>query len=148
VWSLSADHNKLGDLIVRIADLAPEICINNKIKCKLDIEEGAKNIQIEEQYRKNIYLIFKESMHNIIKHSQAKTINIGIYYNNNIFKLQIRDDGCGCDLNHIKSTGKGGNGLNNMRFRASEIGANLIIESSLSRGTSITLTKEITQMCH
>jgi signal transduction histidine kinase len=54
--------------------------------------------------------------------------------------MQIRDDGKGFDTNSEQA----GNGLQNMKRRADEIGGSLVIESGTGKGTKIELTVKIT----
>ena len=52
--------------------------------------------------------------------------------------MNIRDNGKGFDMNDLPS-GNGGNGLQNMRNRAREIGGHLAIESKPGEGTVVDL---------
>lgn len=81
-----------------------------------------------------LFRIFQEALNNVIKHAQAKTIEVRLAYNNGLI-LQIRDNGQGFDL----KDGSTGIGLHNIRNRAALIGAQLNMESSAA-GTILELT--------
>ena len=78
------------------------------------------------EVRQNLYYIFKEAIHNIARHSDATTVEIGIHNSDSVFHMLISDDGCGFD----PETVKGGNGIRNMRMRAQRIGASLEMSTS------------------
>lgn len=86
--------------------------------------------------RKNLYLIFKEATNNMVKYSQANKASFSVKSGKNELTLLIRDNGKGFDTARQTI----GNGLKNMKKRAEEIRANLLIESHLDSGTTIQLT--------
>ena len=89
--------------------------------------------------RKNIFLIFKESINNIIKHSGATAISIALNKINNQIVLIIADNGKGFDTTALSNR----NGLKNMVRRANEIKGNIKINSQSENGTTIKLLVNI-----
>jgi signal transduction histidine kinase len=85
--------------------------------------------------RKNIYLFYKETVNNVIKHSGAKNIYILLQSLKNGMTLRIRDDGKGFD----SATANAGNGLKNMKRRADLLKGTFDIISDNKTGTSIQL---------
>jgi signal transduction histidine kinase len=92
------------------------------------------------EVRRNVLPIFKEALHNIIKHAQAQSVTIEIALTDHRLALTIRDDGVGMD----PSAAPGGHGLRNMQRRAAEIGGRLTIESKPGAGTTIRLEVPLT----
>jgi nitrate/nitrite-specific signal transduction histidine kinase len=86
--------------------------------------------------RKNVYLLFKEAMNNMEKYSNASQASFHITLENRNVKMVIHDNGLGFDI----ETAKMGNGIKNMKRRASEIGAQFLIESAEGKGTTIELS--------
>lgn len=82
----------------------------------------------------HLYRIAQEAMQNALKHSGAKTVTLSLTRRADIIKLSVVDDGNGIDEN---GTRNGGQGLFNMRARASHIGGKLEIRSSKEKGTAI-----------
>lgn len=80
-----------------------------------------------------LYRLTQEALHNIHKHSEATQIDIACSYNDNLFRLTIRDNGAGFAPEQISS----GMGLNTMRERAAAIGAAFSIKSAAGEGTEI-----------
>ena len=86
--------------------------------------------------RKNAYLIFKESINNIVKHAQANKTNVKIWSDRNQVFLRIEDNGIGFDTNETFE----GNGLQNFEQRAEECDMKIKIDSEIGKGTSILLS--------
>jgi two-component system sensor histidine kinase DesK len=81
--------------------------------------------EVTSQKRRNIFLVVKEALHNIIKHSQAKNVFLSIKELHGQMLIEIKDDGIGFDVTQIEK----GNGLNSMQKRMESIGGFLAIES-------------------
>jgi signal transduction histidine kinase len=140
VWLTNPSSDSLKDLIAKMQEVAENIL--GKFNMHFDYPNDITEINLLPETKRNIFFIYKETLNNIVKHSEAKSvwIKFGIE-NKNIF-LSIKDDGKGFNT----SAGYGGNGLKNIRSRAKEINANLKFESSQGYGTLLELTANITQM--
>jgi signal transduction histidine kinase len=95
------------------------------------------------QNRKNLFLILKEAINNSVKHSDCKHLTVSIIQQHDIAELIVKDDGVGFDM---ESTTQGdyeasvGNGLNNIRSRATELKADIEFKSERGKGTFLRLT--------
>jgi two-component system, NarL family, sensor histidine kinase UhpB len=85
--------------------------------------------------RKNLFLIFKETVNNAAKYSQASKIEINLLRQNHSLVMSIKDNGQGFDEQTIKA----GNGLRNLRERAKEINGTLELRSAIGKGTEVVL---------
>ena len=95
------------------------------------------------EHRKNFYLVFKESVNNVIKYSCATELDVKINTADSHLLLSVKDNGKGFDPPAISGKSKeslGGNGLRNMQLRASEMKGNLHIETARGKGTSVLLS--------
>jgi PAS domain S-box-containing protein len=81
-----------------------------------------------------LYRITQEALNNINKHAQAKHVEVRVNGNTDRTTLEIHDDGSGFDMTEVTGTSLG---LNVMRERADEIGAELHIQSERGKGTHI-----------
>lgn len=87
--------------------------------------------------KRQLLLIFKEILNNIIKHAQAKQVWIRLEeLPNKTYHFEIKDDGKGFDS---VQAGKTSNGLRGMMQRAESISASLSLNSSPGSGTCIQL---------
>ena len=83
-----------------------------------------------------LYRLLQESISNIVKHSQANTIDIDLSYVNNILNLAVSDNGIGFDVTEMMENGNG-LGLLNMKRRTNLLGGNVVIQSKPGSGTHI-----------
>ena len=75
--------------------------------------------------KENIYLIFKESVNNIAKHSNADRVDITFAYDGKDFRLKIVDNGSSSNGKR-----KSGQGLRNIQLRSERIDADVDIKNS------------------
>ena len=87
--------------------------------------------------RLHILRIIQESLSNIRKHAEAKSISIVFSQNPNYLIITITDDGKGFDQENVDKEGHFG--LKIMKERADEAGGKLIIQSIAGKGTEIQL---------
>ena len=85
--------------------------------------------------RDEIYKIAAEALRNAFHHSQAKQVEVELRYDNEQFRLRVRDDGKGMDAGVLSSHGiEGHYGLRGMRERATLIGGKLAVWSEVDAG--------------
>ncbi|WP_138430142.1 ligand-binding sensor domain-containing protein [Fodinibius saliphilus] len=121
VWSIDARNDTMGDLTDRMQDYV------NNVLSKLNVHyhfDGDMQAKLEVSHKENLYLIFKEAINNIAKHSNADTVSISLAMEDQGFMLSVKDNGTS-STNDRKS----GQGLRNMEMRANRIDADIIFES-------------------
>ncbi len=136
IWAIQTKNDDFQQFIDKIRGFATQILAAKNISLVFD-NQGVndKNLLSIEQ-RKNAYLIFKESINNIVKHSNATKANVKIWSENGQIFIQINDNGCGFDTNGVFE----GNGLQNFEKRAEESEMKINIDSEIGKGTSILLS--------
>jgi signal transduction histidine kinase len=91
--------------------------------------------------RDEIYRIAGEALRNAFRHAHARHIEVEIRYDNQQFRLRVRDDGKGMDSRVLSGQGPGGHyGLSGMRERAKLIGGKLVVWSEVDSGTEVDLS--------
>lgn len=103
------------------------------IETKLDIEGTV--CRLEPQKELILFRIVQEALHNVIKHSNARQVNVDAFYSNQYLYLKISDDGHGFNISEETA----GSGLRNMQSRAKLIGAEWKISSN-GHGTLINIS--------
>jgi signal transduction histidine kinase len=97
---------------------------------------------ITAEVRHNVFLAFKEALHNVVKHAGATEVSIVLKTDDHGFTLAVRDDGRGFDARAAgsdsppQSSGRG-NGLKNIRQRLQKIAGCSEIHSTAGAGTEI-----------
>ena len=118
VWSIDARNDTAGDLTDRMQDYANNILCKKNIEIAYNFSELDMDKKLPVQVKENIYLIFKEAVNNIYKHSNADKVDVRFKFDNNSIRLEVYDNGT-ASSNHRKS----GHGLRNIDMRADRIGA-------------------------
>lgn len=136
IWSIDSRNDSLKDLISRIQNFSFNLFNDSSIEINYDIHLENPQKKIRPHIRQNLYLIIKEALNNIFKHSGASSAAVKIRETSNKIEIAIHDDGRGLDTDRTYP----GNGLRNMRMRAERINAD--IEFISSNGLKIKLTVE------
>lgn len=120
VWSIDSRRDTLGNLVERMHELAEELLLPSGIAYHMNAEELNFQKKINFNYRRNLFLIYKEAIINIIKHSDATQVEVDFTYMKGTWYFQIKDNG------HVKLKKKvTGLGLANMKMRAQSINADV-----------------------
>lgn len=116
-----------------------------KINLELSIEAIGQFFSIEEQ--RHLYRLMQESLNNVIKHAEAKSIHIVAKQVRNDVVLAIHDDGVGFDTAAVaRDTGTSrGMGLQAMDERVKILKGLMEIHSKPGKGTSLIFTIAITR---
>ncbi|OCX50521.1 hypothetical protein BEL04_22350 [Mucilaginibacter sp. PPCGB 2223] len=131
--SLSFDHISSNGFIETIK---AEIQRINKSKLiSIIFKQDGDYYSLGEQRELVLFRIMQESVNNALKHSGAKHLTVSLQYSAELFTLTVIDDGSGFD--HKEAMGKNGSGLKNIKNRASLIGAEYKINSTVGRGSEI-----------
>lgn len=153
VWTVTPHRDTLGDLLARLRIYISDTCDIHHYDHEVTIESIDKDRIVPDTARRNIYLIFKEAMTNIVKHAKATSVRFSVSTSDEWLEISLTDNGCGLatqqsGMSDAERDFRHGHGLRNMRRRAEEIGAELVIDSQPGRGTRITLRTKMTQMRH
>lgn len=139
IWSMSSSNDSLGNMIAYIRIYALEYFENTGINCKINIPEKLPNIEVIGEIRRNVFLVIKEALNNILKHAKATEVSITLTRVEDGLILYIHDNGLGIDMNALRQFG---NGLKNMKKRMQDIGVEFTIENK--NGTLITMHRKVT----
>jgi two-component system sensor histidine kinase UhpB len=134
VWSINPDNDSMSRVIVKMREFASEILDPQNIEYRFS-QNVPDGLVIDTDRRKNLFLIFKESVNNAAKYSNASKIEIDLHQHEQTMVMRVNDNGHGFDEQTIRP----GNGLRNLRERAREISGTLTIESKVGAGTAIEL---------
>jgi signal transduction histidine kinase len=140
VWAINPQNDTMEQLLFRMKEFAAEILEPLGINYSFEEHGGLSSIKLDIRKRKDLYLIFKEALNNAAKYSRCKNLRISLREKHQSLHMEISDDGKGFVEHQVKN----GNGLTNMRERAASMGAQILIDSTIARGTQINLDMAIT----
>lgn len=138
VWAVNPKRDHLHDLTERMRRFASDTFTARDIEFEFSTPDASQDIRLGADLRRQVYMIFKESVNNIAKHSRCTQADIGLGIRGSYLILKLSDNGKGFDIEKA-GDGYGGNGLTTMRRRAETIGGTLEIVSQQGKGTIITL---------
>ena len=130
--------NDLAQVISRLGEELATESTNHWPSFRVAVEGESRDLH--PILRDEIYKIAAEAVRNAFRHAQARQIEVEIRYDNEQFRLRVRDDGRGIDQAVIAGrTSEGHYGLHGMRERATLIGAKLTVWSEVDAGTEVEL---------
>lgn len=139
VWAIRPDNDKMENLLNRMREYIGQTLEPENILCRFEAEESLLNQSLPMESRKEILLIYKETIHNILKHAGASAVNISIQRHGKVLTMSISDNGKWKE----KPSSHGGTGTLSMKQRAESIGGKLTIDGTPA-GTKVTLDIPIT----
>lgn len=136
IWTLDPQQDNFLQTFIRLRDFGDHLFEHTQVYFQTtELPPGLEQTILKPDDRKNILLLFKEAMHNCLKHAQASRATLGLYQEDRQFRIEFSDDGIGMNI----PPSPGGYGLKNMESRAKKLHATLIVTSAPGQGTSIRL---------
>jgi signal transduction histidine kinase len=133
VWAINPDHDRLSNLVYRMRRFATDLLGGQGIALQFQSSVTDHDLRVGANMRRQIYLIFKEGIHNIARHSCARRVEIELHREADHLLLRLADDGSGFDLQAESE----GHGLPSIRRRAASIGAVMEWQSAAGQGTTL-----------
>jgi signal transduction histidine kinase len=115
-----------------------ELAVEEQIDFRVTVEGRPR--PLHPIIRDEVYRIGREALINAFRHSQAKSIEVGVEYKAKHLRVVIRDDGSGVGPQMRRSEREGQSELSGARERAEGIGAQLKVRSRAAAGTQIELS--------
>ncbi|HVT96165.1 MAG TPA: two-component regulator propeller domain-containing protein [Acidobacteriaceae bacterium] len=136
IWELRSQSGEREDLAARILKTAEEVTGRAHSHARVQMHVTGTNHPLDEDVERELMRIAREAVTNAVRHGDPENIGVRLEFEAGMFGMEIRDDGRG--FTGTPADGASGHfGLTGMRERAEAIGANLTVESSPGRGTSV-----------
>jgi signal transduction histidine kinase/ligand-binding sensor domain-containing protein len=142
VWAVNPRTDSLSDLTRRMHRFAEETLGGAEIALMFSAPPEDVDLKIGADLRRELYLILKESVNNIARHSGASEAVVDLTLARSELRLVISDNGHGFD----PGVRADGNGIASMRKRAAAFGGVLAIDSAVGRGTRVSVTANLHRM--
>jgi signal transduction histidine kinase len=141
VWAVDPKDNSLESVADYLSGFASDYLSDSGIVCRFDIPVALPSIVLDGHLRHQLLLAVKETLNNVVRHSQATEVEFRMAFAGDQLQIIISDNGKGFDAKKKQ----GGNGLKNLPLRLSELGGRYSIESSVGNGTIITIVLRLSQ---
>jgi signal transduction histidine kinase/streptogramin lyase len=143
VWAVNPQHDTLDSLATYLGKYAQDFLEGTGLRCRLDMSVQLPNWRLEAEVRHNLFLAFKESLTNALRHAGATEVRISLTTKTHAFTIVVEDNGRGFSQEpmrnapDISGSSAGRNGLANMRHRLQQIGGQCEIQSAIGKGTRL-----------
>ncbi|MGZ3832897.1 MAG: ligand-binding sensor domain-containing protein [Mucilaginibacter sp.] len=137
LWALDPQSDNLYEILNHIKDFGNELFLDTSVEFDFNgIEESFNEIKLPLEYSRNIPMIFKELLNNILKHAHATRVTINVdHIQKEEIHLMLKDNGNGFDETQTRK----GQGINNVIARTKRIGGSISISPEKGLGTSVDL---------
>ena len=145
VWAVNPKHDTLDSLVTYLGRFAQNFLSAAGIRCRLDVPVHLPTLAVSAEVRHNVFLAFKEALHNTVKHARATEVRVSLQLLSHGFALLVADNGCGFAWEELKTQelkpdglrSAPGNGLLNMQKRLEEIEGVCEWETAPGEGTRV-----------
>ncbi|MBI5384153.1 MAG: ATP-binding protein [Verrucomicrobia bacterium] len=147
VWAVSPKHDTLDSLANYLGIYAQDFAGASGLRCRLDLPAQLSQRPLNSQVRHNVFLAFKEALHNVARHAGASEVRVSLKQGEQEFTLTVEDNGRGFRIDHTATAEPApstrparllsGHGLANMRSRLQEVGGRCEIEGQYGLGTTV-----------
>ncbi len=135
IWALNHSNDKLYSLAAYIRSYVQTITEQTKLEILLNIDPSINiNAPVSALVRRNIFLTIKEFINNSIKHSEATSMKINIFYKESILYAELSDNGRGMES---KENFHLGNGILNMKKRINGLNGSIHFLSNIPNGLKL-----------
>jgi signal transduction histidine kinase len=135
VWAVNPSKDHLSDLTKKMRRFASDVFSARNIALRFQAPGDEHDIKLGTDTRREVFLIFKESVNNIARHSKCSETDIELQARDGWLVLKLSDNGKGFDTGQASD----GSGLASMRQRAERLGGKFEIVSNHGNGTTVTL---------
>jgi ligand-binding sensor domain-containing protein/signal transduction histidine kinase len=147
VWAISPRKDRLRSLTQRMREFAGELLGARGIEFHLEAAGIDEEMRLDPEVRRQVYLIFKECVHNVARHSGSTRVSCDFRMERGELVLRLSDNGRGFDIaaaNGGKSESHGGHGLLSMERRAKALGGRIEVVGARDHGATVMLRIPIT----
>ncbi len=126
VWAIDPKHDRLLDLAARMRRFAADMLATRRIAFQFRSPDEWHDVPIDTDQRRQMFLVFKEAMHNAVRHSRCTEVQIDFGLEAQHLVLRVGDNGTGFDAGGATE----GHGLASMHARTRAIGGALHVTSA------------------
>ena len=140
IWTINPKNDHLNDLLAYLHQYAMLFLKSTAIRCRFESPETTPDFTLSAEVRRHIFLVVKEALHNVVKHSHATETIVRCGFGEGMIEVSVKDNGRGFALEQIS---RFGNGVLSMRKRIEDIGGTFTIDSHQGGGTKVCISVPI-----
>ena len=136
VWATNPGNDTLEGLVSFLGKSAVEFLGHSPIACRLDIPPVLPAVPVSADVRHNLYLVLKEALTNVVKHSGATEVWVRTQWQDPVLEVNIEDNGTGLPDG---PTDRHSDGLRNMEQRLRAVTGSFSMQRAENGGTRLKL---------
>jgi signal transduction histidine kinase/ligand-binding sensor domain-containing protein len=129
VWAVSPRHDRFDSIVHRMRRFAEDAMADGELV--FDASGLSPDLPLPLELRRSLYLVFKEAVNNVARHSDATRMVVRIATQDGLIELFVEDNGRGFDTN-VRSQGEG---LASIRRRLKEVHGTATWDTAPGSGT-------------
>ena len=145
IWAINPDKKAHKSISGQLKDFYFDLMDGYDIQCNYHIDQALETQITNINARKNLLLIAKEAINNILKHANATRIDVFLKEQEKMILLEIQDNGIG--MQDPEKTFSG-NGLQNIKYRVEKMEGKFVIKSEAGIGTTISCLVPLTNISY
>ena len=134
IWAINPKNDDLASFVYHLRQHVSEYLSMTELEAAITIPETVPSYPMSSEQRRNMFLMVKEALHNIVKHSGAKRVTFVLTVSGKMLSVVIEDDGGGFDL---EVSNNQGNGLASMQKRIEDLRGSYRLSSVPGQGTRL-----------
>jgi ligand-binding sensor domain-containing protein/signal transduction histidine kinase len=139
VWAVNPANDTLDGLMTYVSKHAAEYLAVAGVRCRIEAPAQLPSHNLPPEVRHEVFLAFKESITNVLRHAAATAVWIRLELRPDAFCLEVEDNGRGVPPD-VLSAPTTRNGLRNMRRRLEDIGGSFELGPAAEGGTRARFT--------
>jgi signal transduction histidine kinase len=133
IWSINPENDDWERVLAKFRRYGSDLFDSKNIKYQIDIPTAPRLRPLGMEKRRNFWLIYKEMVTNVVRHSECTEASVAITVTNGrVLRIRISDNGKGFDPSAL--TERSGN--RNIRSRSDELHARLSLTTAPGAGTT------------
>ncbi|MES3017938.1 MAG: two-component regulator propeller domain-containing protein [Bacteroidota bacterium] len=138
LWALDPKADNLYEILSHLYYFGTDLFSNTGIDFHFKEPDASyKKIRLPMEYSRNVTMIFKELLNNVLKHSDAKNAWLNVDVVDGNIKIEVSDDGKGFDTDKSHP----GKGMINIRNRSARLKGDVTMVSEAGKNNTITTLK-------
>lgn len=134
VWAVSPRHDQFDSIVHRMRHFTEDAMPDGEVD--FDTAGLPTTLPLPLEYRRPLYLIFKEAVNNVARHAHATRMWVRMAAREDSLELVIEDNGIGFDPAPVRN----GEGLASIRRRVKELSGTVVWETAPGKGTRLKVT--------
>jgi signal transduction histidine kinase/ligand-binding sensor domain-containing protein len=137
IWAINPENDRADRLVPYLREYASGLLEHAGLESRLTFDATGWDRAISPDFRRQLFLILKESLTNAVRHAEARRVEVALAMRDGRVHLTVRDDGRGFAPGGADTVGH--LGLGNLRRRAAALGGSLHVDSAPGAGTVVAL---------